>query len=465
MLKNKRKKIVNLVWILLLIGTLNCFGQNAKYNKTSCVIEFEASGLTNTDQIESVLLINSKGGASQKYTVNDNDATLKITSVGKSSGLTAGIFQIKTAKAVDTNGNTKCVTKSGGIDFEIPDNVEEFPVILNVLIKPKSSEEKRKIVSINVVSFQRTLKTLEIPRVEAEGKNDAEFYISGESITAVGKKPEFTADIKIEREFGKKGVPFLFTPFFKLKTSNDKKSDSDKLSFGVKFSNSFYFATADKSLPEDYQRNDLFDSISTEEKKTPKFTKLNKRRTQRQYFLWTGTAEIESDRHFRITNFITSQELSYLLRPKIFREDGNAKALINFTPFIGTDLGANLKSPVMRDERGIIRLKSGAILNLKINKPFGDLIFQSLNWENKFEQRWFAIKEQAYDKDDDGNLVLHDLGRKPRGYFSSDLQFKLSEFFGFGLLYEWGQLPPLYEKVNHRLKVGFTYSFKRDALQ
>lgn len=435
-----------------------CLGQTAKLNPDNCIIEF-----TFVEPVISIELRNPLGGKAQTYIRGDYRQNLQFSPAG-AGGLTSEKQRFKIYG--NSASGTRCNMLVNGTVVEIPTDLEKTPLRLIVEFQPDANDaNSRDITVLTVKPVSKTLQIIKLPRTEADGREDAEFYVSGESITAIGKSPKFSADIKIEREFGKKGVPFLFTPFFELKWSNTQE-DSDKLGFGIKFSNSFKFADSDKGVREDSELREILDNARTGgEEQTPKFTKINKRRTQAQYFLWEGTGEIESSWNFRVTNFITSQEIKYLLRPKIFRDKDDApRGKLLLTPFIGTDLGWNLKSPVLRDERRIVRLKAGATLNLNINKPFGESYIQGITWENSFIQRWFVLKEQAYDKDDDGNLILRDYGRKPRSYFSSDLQFKLSDYLGFGLKYEWGQLPPLYEKVNHRLKVGFTYSFKRKAL-
>jgi hypothetical protein len=449
--------------VLFCYGTV-CFGQKATLDSATCLIVFRI-GSPKLNQIIDVDLKNPTAGVTQKYTVNNPDANLRLRAAGVNGLLAETIrFNIKSLA-----GGSPCNMNVNGVANSLPANLVDTPLILIVEYQPDPAEpNKRDYAIIKVTATSQTLQEVKLPIAAAEERDDAEFYLAGESITAVGEGPKFSADIKVEREFGASNVPFLYTPFFELKWSNTK-ADSDNLGIGIKFSNSFKFAEADNGVTEDFAISNVLQEATTRntaEKQTPKFTQIKKRRTQAEYFLWEGTAQIESTFNFRVTNFITSQELKYKLRPTIFRNaDGDPLGKGNLTPFIGTELGRNLKSPVERDERGIVRLKAGASLNLNINKPFGHSFVQAINWENSFVQRWFVIKEQAYDKDDDGNLILRDFGRRPRSYFSSDLQFKLSDYVGFGMKYEWGQLPPLYEKVNYRLKVGFTYSFRRKAFQ
>lgn len=419
-----------------------CFGQTARFDVSDKIIDFEVGG-EGFDRIESVTLVNSASGARQF-------ARSEIHSLG-SSGLTGQFFQI-TADDIPA-----------GFDFE------QNPVVLIIVLKPAPNKMNKSIVSIPITPIGVKVEKMPLPRVEADGRDDAEFYVAGEIIAAHDQKPEMSADIKIEREFAAVGLPFLYTPFFEMKTSNTKK-DSDKLKFGIKFSNSFFLDGKKESEQETKGKDGVLNSILAQARKqgderVPRFTQLKKRREKRQYFLFESSAEIESDRHFQVTNFITGQELKWKVRPLILRDsEKQPKANLILTPFIGADMGWNLHSEIARKDKAIARLKAGAVLTFNINKPFGDLIFQSLKWENRFTQRWFLAKEQAYDTDDD-NLILRDFGKRPRSHFVSNLEFKLNDYFGPSIIYESGELPPLYKKVDHRIKLGFTYSFKRSALQ
>lgn len=300
---------------------------------------------------------------------------------------------------------------------ETPTNIKSEPVALSFIVEKSG---KRLLIVVNVVAIG-TGGSSGTTTAKAKNRDESELFVSGELIAAKGKKPEYSADVKYEREFALRTTPLRFAPFFDLKISNSPRA-ADALRTGLKF-------------------------IAYPQKKLK----------------WTGSAEVESDRKFRVTNFISSHEFKYIFEPVPYPKVGTPKSNLFFRPFIGSEFGVNLKSAVARDERTIARLKAGATLVYKIFEPFGDLGVKSLSWESKFEERWFLTKEQAYDTNSSGNLILRDFGRKPRAYFSSVLLFKLNDRFGPSISYEWGELPPLFKKVEHRTKLGFTYSFKRSA--
>lgn len=351
----------------------------------------------------------------------------------------------------------------------MPTDLTREPVQLDILVKlaPDKDEITAVPIQVNAAGFETTystmLKSLKLEQAKAKGKDDAELYLSGEFSTAVKSKPNWTADIKYEREFGKRGFPFLFAPFVNLKYNNKVKNDTDKLSFGIRFSNSFGFKVADTEIEEDEPINALLENTQ-DQKRAPKFTKIKRAREQREYFLYRGSGEFESDWDFRVNNLITSQEIHYLVKPLFFDDEGVINGKLILTPFIGAELGRNLKNPTIREDLGIARFKAGAVLTLNLDKPIKNFFIKDLTWENKFTRRWFLANEIAYDKNDAGELIEKEFGKKPRSHFMSTLEFKFNDFFGPALIYEWGEVPPLYNKVNHKVKLALVYSFKRKAL-
>jgi hypothetical protein len=306
---------------------------------------------------------------------------------------------------------------------EAPINIKTFPVTITFIIQPKQEEDKREVITVQV-ALSGTIGTAELKKDVADGRDDANVYVSGNAEVARKQKPDFKLDVKLEREISLSDkTAFYITPFVDFKATNDTEA-SDKFSGGAKF-------------------------IA---------------RAPRKHIQYSFSGELETDFKWKVINLISRQELKYLFKPIHFKEEKTIKAILLPKLFIGGEFGSNLRSPLQRDERGIARLLAGASLEFKLFEPFEKTSFlnklniKKLIWENKFEQRWFLTKEQSYDKED-GKLILKEFGRKPRDYFSSNLHFKFNDFWGPTLSYEWGQLPPLYNKVNHNLKVGLTYSF------
>jgi hypothetical protein len=421
-----------------------CYGQFAKYDQLTGTIEIDL-GTT-------------------KVKLSD---VQKIYLDGASSGST--VYQPSQIRQSGGGGLTSYLLLINAPPG-MPANLAAQPVQLDVLVKRDPDKDEVTVIPVRVnqasvaTTYSAMLASLKLERTNAKGKDDAELYLSGEVSTAVKSKPNWTADIKYEREFGKRGFPLLFAPFFSLKYNSKILNDTDKVSFGIRFSNSFGFKTAAADVEEDKPINLLLlNNVASE--RTPKFTKIKRQREQREYFLYKGSAELESDWDFKVTNLITSQELHYLLKP-VFLYGGDEKfnGKLIFTPFVGAELGGNLKNPTDRDELGIARLKAGAVLTLSIEKPIKNFFIKNLVWENKFTQRWFLANEFAYDKNDDGSLVEKAFGKTPRSHVTSAFEFKLNDYFGPAITYEWGEAPPLYKKARHKVKLALVYSFKRKAL-
>lgn len=268
-----------------------------------------------------------------------------------------------------------------------------------------------------------------------KGRDDADAYLSGSLVAAEGAKPIYAADLKVERMTTIGTSPYRLGLFFSLKASTSPKADPDQFRGGLKATRTIFTDKGDKQC------------------------KLC-------FIAWEGTGEIEADREFRVKNLLTTHRFKFVPR-NLFLGHNSAiripdRPVIRFMPFLGAELGRNLSSPVVRTERGIARIVGGASLELFVPKsPLKRLGFESMSWQNTFTQRWFLKREMAYDKDDNGDLMLVDFGRKPRPYFLSKFNLMISEYFGPTISYEWGEQPPLYKKVTHKVTVGLTYAFKQ----
>jgi len=377
-----------------------------------------------------ILLVATAAGNSQTF-ARFNSATsnleFRVSSVSKS--------QITGVQLFDSGGVGNSVSVAlarinsiplGGLQVsllptEAPKNLSVDPATLTVIYQPDATKPEKRAAVVQIFEVGAKAVTT-LANDSAEGREDANVYISGQSIVEKGEGPQFNLDIKLEKYFAISDLPIRIAPFVEIRASNDDGA-TDQSNAGVKF-----------------------------------VTTGNRLR-------YEGSAEIETDYKFRVTNFITSQELKYLIPTLRYPGTGTPKATLFPRLFVGAELGRNLKSPVDRDERGIARIFAGATLTLKVFDPIGsstflDLGLKKLVWENKFQQRWFIAREQAYDTEDDA-LILRDFGRRPRGHFSSNLHFMFNDYFGPTLKYEWGQLPPLYKKVNHRVTFGLAFALSR----
>ncbi len=266
-----------------------------------------------------------------------------------------------------------------------------------------------------------------ITKDESDDIEDSAFYIDGEMNGAYKKKTSFSTNIKVKRLTQRKGwiystSPFSSTrvpfPYFKLNASTDVEADPDSMQIGFNFA-----------------------------------------RIVRTHFYWDNDVKLESQRDFKNTNFIYAARVCWRPAGKALTKNEGDNSTLFFRPFIGAEVGKNLRSPLDAAEGdGIARILAGA--ELRLNVPMNLEKGQEINWTNSYTRRWLLTDELGFEADDDGNLQLVRFGKSPRDYFNSKAEFGFNKFFGAFVEYEWGQLPPSYKFVNHRFRVGLFYRFK-----
>lgn len=259
-----------------------------------------------------------------------------------------------------------------------------------------------------------------VVKKEAKNVDDADVYIAGEVNGAHKRKTTFSTEIKLQKLKAKDKWDYTPYGFFKLNTSTDPDADPDRMEFGFRFGRFF-----DKTI----------------------FTSS----------YWENEAKIESERDFENTNLLYSSRL--IFTPAGVPSEKTSKQKFFFRPFIGTELGKNLRSPLPAAEGdGIARILAGAEARVVIfgNREKG----QGIDWITSYTRRWLLTDELGFRTDDDGNLVLNHFGKSPRDFVESKVTFGFSKHFGAFIGYDWGQVPPSYKFVNHRFRVGFVYKYK-----
>jgi hypothetical protein len=131
-----------------------------------------------------------------------------------------------------------------------------------------------------------------------------------------------------------------------------------------------------------------------------------------------------------------------------------------FDPFIGFELGKNLRSPLAEAEgKGLFRPVVGSSMTLQI--PINNLsLLKGLEFESSYIRRWPLKRELSVEKDDDDNLVALTLGKGPKDFSDSKFIIKVNDYFGPYIGYQWGRLPPNYELVDHKWTFGFLFKSK-----
>jgi hypothetical protein len=358
-----------------------------------------------------------------------------------------------------------------------------FPVQLNILV----DDGKPHFVTIPI-DFSASVSRIQAPptRIPAQpvpapaaprisslstflvatpSKDDAEYYFSGSVTSAVKSKPNWVADVKIEPLFFFNKVSFAIGPFATI--AYDSKSDSsDSLRTGIvmkwgldyKSHKPAALKTGIKSLA-DAEAVREYDLLADKtQPKTAGYRRFQRNAINVRFFDYVGAALYEADWKFKVRNLITSQQLEYHAH---FGEESDKDKTV-FTPMIGGEFGTNFKNPIDTSHHGIARLKAGASFEFARDTPFPSLGFiHKLSSTTDFVERWFMHDEFAFDKDDKGTPVFRAFGRRPRAHFDTDLGINLNDYFTPTVSYEWGEVPPLYKLVRHKLTFKLAYSFTR----
>lgn len=262
----------------------------------------------------------------------------------------------------------------------------------------------------------------------SKDRDSSDIYASYEVTSARDSATTGTGDVKV-------AIPFFsnfwqrtskFSPFFDLKASSNHKADADSLKFGVEW----FLPVHVSENPNSNFPFSAVDWINTGKVEAPKnFDNVNAVWEERWLF---QSAQIGSGKHFRM--FID--------------------------PFAGTELGKNLKSPLAEAEKkAIFRLYAGA--NLTINVPISEFsLLKGIDFTSSYIRRWPLTHELSIKDADGGTFSLLTFGRGPKDYSDSKLTFKVNDFFGPYVGYEWGRLPPNYELVDHKWTFGVLFKSK-----
>jgi hypothetical protein len=275
---------------------------------------------------------------------------------------------------------------------------------------------------------------------KSKGRDDSNVYLAGQIEGARGGKPQISADIKIDQPFllnlgaePKAGQDpatvhrklIRVGPYFDLKASTAEDADADSLKFGGKFE--VPFNISQKNHPS-----------------------LHRALTSVQ---WLPAGGFEADRRFHNVNTIFSNTIRFIVPGN----SDTSTVRVRVFPYIGFELGRNLKSPVKEaEDRGIARGVVGTALYFD-HEFAGD---KSLSFQVDYVRRFLLRREVSFEEDKDKKLVPLFLGRGPRDYLKTTLEYDFDKFTGFTLSYEYGRLPPNYELVDNKYSVGLVYKFK-----
>lgn len=263
----------------------------------------------------------------------------------------------------------------------------------------------------------------------SKGRDDSNVYLSGQLEGANGSSPQISADIKLESPYDTAGFFQELGPYFNLKASTATGSDANSMSFGLKLRHSF---------PVPVRLN-------------PGTTQVAKKQPLLSGVVWDLTPGFESDRRFDNVNVTVGNRFIFV--PRVFGDTNR----IYLQPFVGFEVGRNLKSPVDEAEgRAIARSTTGASLYLNL-MPKAD---KPLTFQVDYIRRFLLRREVSFEEDDDKKLVALSVGRGPRDHVKAAFEYGFSDFLGMTLSYEYGRLPPNFQLVDHKYGLGLTYKFK-----
>jgi hypothetical protein len=261
------------------------------------------------------------------------------------------------------------------------------------------------------------------PFVESKstGRTDSDIYIAGQLEGAKGSSAVKTLDAKLELPLGvsifRKNQDLV--PFFDFKVSSNRKADADSLKLGALVRSPFV---------------------------------VNKRWLRD--IVWDTEGRLEGNKNFRNINGIWANSVHFL--PPVI---GSGKAQLFLQPFVGLELGRNLRSPVkLAEHRGIARATAGA--SAYLNFFTGNGLLDAISLQTDYVRRWPVRGEISFTEDDHKNLIPLFIGRNPRDYVQTKVQFEMSKYFAITIGHEYGALPPNFKLVDNKYSVGFVYKKK-----
>jgi hypothetical protein len=269
-------------------------------------------------------------------------------------------------------------------------------------------------------------------------RNDSDIYFSGLLSGATGETASYTADIKTQLDYILKqatdATPELAVlPSFDFTASTNPKQDGNSVRFGT----SLRIAWANQVAPLSYFH---------------------------LYTLLEPGGAVQADPHFRVIEPIV--RLPIYAIPKALQW---GPFVAYFQPTFGIEAGGSTKMPSAGDYAtlpttlpatgAIFRPFAGANLYVNINKKSktesGTKTIFSL--ETDFINRWPILAEPVFSQSSTGKLTLLAVGTGPRNYVTTKVERDLGSYFSIAVEDDYGELPPLYTKVDNKYSLSLTY--------
>lgn len=288
---------------------------------------------------------------------------------------------------------------------------------------------------------------------EADDRESSSLYFAGEVSGASGKDFHGSVDARFKFPFLDSDGTQQIEPFFDLKASSDPEEDPDAMKFGVDWSWILYTPDGEEPAPGASGtargvRDDHTDPVGAPNWFNRFF----------QGVTWRNIPKIEAERDFDNSNFMFESRLDF--PSDVFPKKRNPVPRLFFTPFIGVEVGRNLNSPVPEAEgAGHARLLFGTTFNLAFKRR-GDVPLKRFGLEASYVRRILLKREISFEEADDDMLRAVTFGTNPRDWLEAKLYFKFNKFFDSYVGYEYGEQPPSYKLVDHRVKFGLVYKSK-----
>jgi len=267
----------------------------------------------------------------------------------------------------------------------------------------------------------------------AKGRDDSDFYFAPTIDGASGMKASYTLDTKFQLrksllapQFGTKVAyhpAIYFIPGWDLKISSNPKEDGNSVNFLVPLE--IVAPTSPNGFP-------IISRIVTAIVSQPGFA-------------------AEADKKFHDVNGVFA-DYEYL----VLHGFGNSILWISPEPMIGVEAGSNLKAQSADTyPENILRADLGMHVGLNIFQPVARKkpLFST---EANYIRRLLLHPEPIFTTDTKGNYVLQSVGTQPREDVNVKISYNMTSYVALTAAYEYGELPPLYTKVDNKYTFGVT---------
>ncbi len=255
---------------------------------------------------------------------------------------------------------------------------------------------------------------------KAADRSKADIYLFGSIEGLRTGKALKTVDLKVQLPFAASVFQKdnLLIPYLDLKFSSNPKADTDSLNIGAILRSGT--SISDKGLVRGV--------------------------------VWDLDGRIEGNKNLKFTNGVVANRFSFTTRPGDWC---NGSCYLYVQPFIGFEVGRNMRTPVTEAEKQTIaRPLAGATayLGFAIKKPLLDTI----SFQSEYIRRWSLTSEVGVEKAGDNYIPVF-AGRGPRDYVQTKLEFGFSDYVGFAIGHTYGSLPPNFKLIDHKYSVGLTF--------